>query len=148
MTIKCPKCQSERIDSRNYGKKAGSAIGTVAGAISVAAGMMRGAEVGATAGMIFGPVGIPIGTIAGAILGGLIGGTAGGAVGSRLGEFIDKNIFDNYQCLACGHKFGQQHPTSPADDRTGDQHSFHVHQEGQPPGFGSNRSHDHESEFR
>jgi len=32
MTIQCPQCHSDRIDTRNYGKKAGSTLGTLAGA--------------------------------------------------------------------------------------------------------------------
>ena len=31
MTLHCPQCQSQKIDTLNHGRKTGSAVGTVAG---------------------------------------------------------------------------------------------------------------------
>lgn len=56
MTLACPRCQSECIETRSYGRKAGGAIGTVAGAASGVAGAIGGAEIGATAGRIVDPI--------------------------------------------------------------------------------------------
>jgi phage tail tape-measure protein len=106
----CPNCQSDRIGTRNTGRKAGGAIGTVAGAASGAAGALGGAEIGGTVGAVAGPAGALLGAFAGAILGGLFGGAAGGAVGASLGETVDANILDNYRCLACGHCFSVKPP--------------------------------------
>ena len=64
MTIHCPRCQSEHINTKNYGKKAGSTLGTVAGALSVGAIVVRGAEMGGAAGTLAGPVGTVLGTLA------------------------------------------------------------------------------------
>jgi predicted nucleic-acid-binding Zn-ribbon protein len=107
MTLICPKCNSEQIDTKNIAKKAGSTLGTVAGAVSVAAGVIRGAKVGASAGTLVGPVGAVLGSITGAILGGLVGGATGGAIGARLGEVVDTNILKNFECLDCGYQFHQ-----------------------------------------
>ena len=40
--------------------------------------------------------------------GGAIGTAAGGATGSKCGEYVDENILDNYQCLACGYSFNKR----------------------------------------
>jgi uncharacterized protein YcfJ len=61
-----------------------------------------------SAGMAAGPVGAVLGGFAGALLGGLLGGAAGGATGSKCGEYVDENILDNYQCLACGYSFNKR----------------------------------------
>jgi rubredoxin len=116
MTLKCPKCHSKRIETKNYAKKTGSTIGTVAGAARGAAGVVAGAEIGAAAGLIAGPVGATIGSIAGAIIGGLVGGAVGGAAGAMLGEVVDDNILNNYQCLACGYTFSKKDTSLNADD--------------------------------
>jgi hypothetical protein len=96
MSISCPQCDSDRIRSKNIGRKAGGTIGTFAGAA-------RGATMGAAAG----PAGAIVGGIAGALMGGLFGGSAGGAIGSRIGKAVDDNILDNYQCRDCGHTFSK-----------------------------------------
>jgi hypothetical protein len=108
MPLACPRCQSERIETRSYGRKAGGAIGTVAGAASGAAGAIGGAEIGATAGLIVGPIGSLLGGFAGAIIGGLIGGAAGGATGAKMGEVVDDAVLDNYRCLACEYTFNKK----------------------------------------
>ncbi|MET3119986.1 hypothetical protein AAKU64_004234 [Undibacterium sp. GrIS 1.8] len=116
MITLCPKCQSDRIDTKNYAKKTGGTIGTVAGVVFGAAGVVTGAELGAatgvtaglTAGLIAGPIGSVIGSIAGAIIGGLVGGTAGCTAGAKFGEMVDETILDNYHCLECDYHFSQQ----------------------------------------
>lgn len=140
MTLKCPKCQSERIETKNYAKKTGSTIGTVAGAARGAAVVVAGAEIGATAGLIAGPVGVTIGSIAGAIIGGLVGGAVGGAAGAMFGEVVDDNILDNYQCLACEYTFSKKDTSLNADDSTGLESNRHVDQKDHPNGFGDDHS--------
>ena len=49
MTITCPRCHSDRVETRNHAKRTGGAIGTAAGAASGAAGAIGGAEFGAAA---------------------------------------------------------------------------------------------------
>lgn len=109
MTTKCPRCESETIETKNYAKKAGGTIGLVGGAASGIASAMSGAEigavVGATVGFIGGPIGSRIGSLAGAIVGGLIGGAAGCVTGAKLGHVIDEQILDNYHCLDCDYHF-------------------------------------------
>ena len=107
--LRCPHCQSARIDTLNVGRKAGSTIGSVAGATSCVAMALSGAETGATVGAIGGPVGSIFGGIAGAVIAGLLGSAAGSAAGPAVGAVIDDNILDNYRCLSCGHTFGAQH---------------------------------------
>ncbi|GAC1608879.1 MAG: hypothetical protein NVS3B3_14310 [Aquirhabdus sp.] len=53
MPIICPRCHSDKVESKNYARRTGGAIGTAAGAASA----MGGAEIGAAAGMIAGPLG-------------------------------------------------------------------------------------------
>ncbi len=105
MSIQCPQCQSRRISTKNFGKKAGGVIGTAGGGISGAAGALSGAEVGGMVGSVGGPVGIALGALSGAILGGLLGAATGGITGSKLGEVIDQRLLDNYVCRDCGHTF-------------------------------------------
>jgi len=102
----CPECQSLRIETRNHGRRIGSAIGTAAGATSVFVMTLSGGEVGAVVGLIAGPIGSACGGIAGAIVAGLIGGAAGCATGAVFGKALDTNILNNYHCRACGHTFG------------------------------------------
>jgi len=148
MNPTCPKCQSDQIGVRNYGKKAGAFIGTVAGAVSVATGVWRGAEIGAIGGTILGPAGITVGIIAGAVLGGLTGGTAGAATGVKLGEYLDTHLFNNYQCLECGHKFSATR-TSPEDVHADVQRGTYPYRQENPSGFGpvSHGSHEREEDF-
>lgn len=106
--LRCPHCQSARVDTLNVGRKAGSTIGSVAGATSCVAMALSGAETGATVGAIGGPFGSIFGGIAGAVVAGLLGSAAGSAAGSAVGAAIDDNILDNYRCLSCGYTFGAQ----------------------------------------
>lgn len=106
--LRCPHCQSTRVDTLNVGRKAGGTIGSVAGATSCVAMALSGAETGATVGAIGGPFGSIFGGIAGAVIAGLLGSAAGSAAGSAVGAAIDDNILDNYRCLSCDHAFGAQ----------------------------------------
>jgi hypothetical protein len=64
LPISCPRCNSSRITTRDYARKAGGAVGTVAGAAGSAAAALGGAETGAALGMIAGPVGSIFGGLA------------------------------------------------------------------------------------
>lgn len=103
--IRCPRCLSSRIDTRNRARKAGSTIGSVAGATGGMAAALAGAETGAVVGSIAGPLGTVFGGLAGAVIAGLVGSAAGCAAGSAVGAAIDDNVLDNHHCLACGHAF-------------------------------------------
>ncbi|MFL9867277.1 hypothetical protein PQR67_24135 [Paraburkholderia fungorum] len=106
--LRCPRCLSSRIDTRNRARKAGSTIGSVAGATGGMAAAFAGAETGAVVGSIAGPVGTVFGGLAGAVIAGLLGSAAGCAAGSAVGGAIDDNVLDNHQCLSCGHTFSAQ----------------------------------------
>lgn len=103
--VRCPRCLSSRIDTRNLARKAGSTIGSVAGATGGMAAALAGAETGAVVGSIAGPLGTVFGGLAGAVIAGLVGSAAGCAAGSAVGGAIDDNVLDNKLCLACGHTF-------------------------------------------
>ncbi|WP_247392505.1 hypothetical protein Q2T91_16615 [Ralstonia pseudosolanacearum] len=103
--VRCPRCLSSRVDTRNLARKAGSTIGSVAGATGGMAAALAGAEAGAAVGSIGGPLGTVFGGLAGAVIAGLAGSAAGCAAGSVVGATIDDNVLDNHLCLACGHAF-------------------------------------------
>lgn len=103
--LRCPRCKSARIDTRNRARKAGSAIGSVAGATGGMAAALAGAETGALVGSIAGPIGTAFGGLAGAVIAGLVGSAAGCAAGSAVGAAVDDNVLDNYICMSCGHGF-------------------------------------------
>lgn len=103
--VRCPRCLSSRIDTRNVARKAGSTIGSVAGATGGMAAALAGAETGAVVGAFAGPMGSVFGGLAGAVIAGLVGSAAGCAAGSAVGAAIDDNVLDNHHCLACGHAF-------------------------------------------
>ncbi len=105
MPIICPKCDSERIHTRNRARKAGGAVGTLAGATTGAAGLFQGARYGWAAAASIAPMGMPYTRIAGAIIGGIVGATTGCAIGVSLGELVDDNVLDNHKCLTCGYTF-------------------------------------------
>lgn len=106
MVYRCPSCRSERIETRNLGRKAGGLIGTVGGSVGGVASSLSGAEIGMTVGVVAGPPGMVLGGLLGALIGALVGGTAGGLAGAQLGEMVDQRVLDNYHCLACGYTFG------------------------------------------
>ena len=103
--VRCPRCLSSRIDTRNLARKAGSTIGSVAGATGAMTAALAGAETGALVGSFAGPAGTVFGGLAGAAIAGLVGSAAGCAAGSVVGAAIDDNVLDNHLCLACGHAF-------------------------------------------
>lgn len=122
--IQCPKCGSEDIEKRDHEQNlqkiggvllgsAGTAAGTVGGAAS-------GASIGAAIGTVAGPLGVimggTIGTFVGAISVGITGGFVGNYFGKKAGINVDKNVFLDYRCVKCKHRFKhamtnkEQHP--------------------------------------
>ena len=108
MIIRCPNCNSTRIDTKDIAKKTCGYIGMVGGAATTTTGALSGAELGGTIGMLAGPAGAAIGVVAGSILGTLCGVATGAAAGAKLGEIIDEKVLDNYHCLACDYEFTQK----------------------------------------
>ena len=51
----CPLCQSPRVMSRNWARKAAGAIGCAAGATGGFVGALRGAQIGIASGLMTGP---------------------------------------------------------------------------------------------
>ena len=115
-TVKCPKCGSTHIEKRNHEQNlqkiggvllgsAGTAAGTVGGAAS-------GASIGAAIGTAAGPLGVimggTIGTFVGAISVGITGGFLGHRFGKKAGVIVDQNIFLDFQCLKCKHRFKEK----------------------------------------
>ena len=98
MTLSCPNCHSQQIDSKNQGRKTASTIGSVAGAADGASKMLNHIHA-----II--PIKPSMGSV---VLSGFIGAVAGGVIGSKFGEFVDDNILDNYLCLKCGYTFSKQ----------------------------------------
>lgn len=109
MALKCPKCESERIDTKDIARKTGGSVGTVTGAVGGAVGALSGVEIGGSVGSLVGP----IGTFWGAVMGALIGGATGCVVGASLGEVIDQHILDNCLCLRCGYSFSDRSSVEP-----------------------------------
>ena len=115
-SIQCPKCGSADVEKRNHEKQlrpisgllmtsAGATAGTVGGAAT-------GASTGAAIGAVAGPLGVifggTVGTFVGAIAAGVTGGVLGNVLGKKAGVIIDKNIFLDYKCLKCKHRFKQK----------------------------------------
>lgn len=109
----CPKCKSAEIEKRDHEKNlrtisgilmtsAGATAGTVGGAAT-------GASTGAAIGAVAGPLGVifggTVGTFVGAIAAGVTGGVLGNIFGKKAGVVIDKNVFLDYRCLKCKHRF-------------------------------------------
>lgn len=112
-TIKCPKCGSTELLARDHEQllqKAGGVLLTSAGATAgTVGGAATGASVGAAIGTVAGPLGVivggTIGTFVGAISVGITGGFLGNRFGKKAGSLVDRNIFQDYQCLACKYRF-------------------------------------------
>ena len=111
--LTCPKCGSTELEQRNHEKglrtlggvlmsSAGATAGTVGGAAT-------GASTGAAIGTIAGPLGVivggTVGTFVGAIAVGITGGVLGNLVGKKAGIMVDRNIFQDYRCRNCKHRF-------------------------------------------
>ena len=113
MSGNCPKCNSTKVDRRNYGKRAATTVGAVAGGVSwyltAAGGASAGAEAGALVGLAGGPPGVAILATAGAIIGGILAALSSSAVGATagalVGKQIDSHILKNNHCLDCFHRF-------------------------------------------
>lgn len=109
----CPKCGSADVikrDHEQFLQKTGavllSAAGTTAGTVGGAA---SGASIGAAIGTVAGPLGVivggTVGTFVGAISVGITGGFLGHRFGKKAGEIVDKNVFLDFQCQKCKHRF-------------------------------------------
>lgn len=114
--IVCPKCGAHEVDIRNHEQllqKTGgvllSAAGTTAGTVGGAA---SGASIGAAIGTVAGPLGVimggTIGTFVGAISVGITGGFLGHRFGKKAGVIVDRNVFLDYQCQKCKHRFADK----------------------------------------
>lgn len=101
MTLKCPKCECERIDTKDIARKTVGSVGTVAGAAGGAIGAFNGAEIGGSVGTLAGPGGVVFGVLVGI----LVGGGTGCVLGASLGEAIDQHVLNNCLCLHCGYAF-------------------------------------------
>lgn len=111
--LSCPKCGSTEIIKRDHEQllqKTGgvllSAAGTTAGTVGGAA---SGASIGAAIGAVAGPLGVivggTVGTFVGAISVGITGGFLGHRLGKKAGVIVDKNVFLDFQCQKCKHRF-------------------------------------------
>ena len=116
ITVTCPKCGSTDVEKRDHEQllqKTGgvllSAAGTTAGTVGGAA---TGASIGAAIGTIAGPLGVimggTVGTFVGAISVGITGGFLGHRFGKKAGVIVDQNIFLDFQCLKCKHRFKEK----------------------------------------
>lgn len=107
--VRCPKCGSTAVQSRNFARKAGGALGACLGTWGAAA---RGARAGALVGLRMVTPISPLSGVAAAVLGAFAGGMAGCIAGAQLGHAIDEVVLDNYRCLSCGHRFSAE-PRQP-----------------------------------
>ncbi len=103
----CPRCQSERIETRSYGKKIGGALGAAAGIGSGIALSLSGADIHAARGSTDDPEGNEAGGLAQGVLAVLRSGSVGCAAGAAFGDVIDEHVLDRYRCIECGHAFSQ-----------------------------------------
>ncbi len=112
-TVTCPKCGSTDLERRDHEQllgKAGSVLLTSAGAAAgTVGGAASGASIGAAIGTVAGPLGVivggTVGTFVGAISVGITGGFLGNRFGKKAGVIVDQNIFFDYQCKNCKHRF-------------------------------------------
>lgn len=105
----CPRCQSERIETRSYGKKIGGALGALAGLGSGVALVLSGADIRNAGGSAAAPLDAAVDGLASGVLAVLKSGSAGCAAGADFGDVIDEHVFDRYRCVECGHAFSQPH---------------------------------------
>lgn len=112
--MQCPKCGSSDTKQRDHEQhleKVGGILLSGAGATAgTVGGAATGASIGAAIGTaVAGPLGIvvggTIGTFVGAISAGVTGGFLGRRFGKKAGVIVDRNIFLDYQCNACKHRF-------------------------------------------
>jgi phage tail tape-measure protein len=120
--LQCPKCGATELESRNHEqglKTVGGILMTSAGATAgTVGGAATGASTGAAIGTIAGPLGVilggTIGTFVGAIAVGITGGVLGNMLGKKAGIMVDRNIFQDFRCKACKHRFKAE---SPQEDK-------------------------------
>lgn len=105
MISTCPKCRSDRITTRDYGKRAGAAIGAVTGAVDGFSEALKGVAKCGAAGLAGRPHTALFGGIACAVMGAFVHGAAGGVAGATVGQVIDDNILKNFRCLDCQLNF-------------------------------------------
>lgn len=103
----CPRCQSERIETRSYGRKIGGALGGLAGLGSGVALVLSGADIRNVGDSAADPSGAAVDGLAGGVLAVLRSGSAGCAAGADFGNVIDEHVLDRYRCVECGHAFSQ-----------------------------------------
>ncbi|MCO8041503.1 hypothetical protein OC498_12485 [Acinetobacter bohemicus] len=111
--MQCPKCSSADIEKRDHEqllKKTGGVLLASAGATAgTVGGAASGASIGAAIGTVAGPLGVivggTVGTFVGAISVGITGGVVGNFLGKKAGVSVDRNLFLDYQCLSCKHRF-------------------------------------------
>lgn len=95
----CPLCQSERIRSRDLGKRVGSFVDAVAGAVKCAANVLKSTDARVN------PTAHAVGALAGAVMSCLVGATADCTTGAFLGKVFDEKALNNFWCLDCGCTF-------------------------------------------
>lgn len=123
-TMQCPKCGSTEIEQRDHEqhlKKIGGILMTSAGATAgTVGGAASGASIGAAIGTVAGPLGVivggTVGTFVGAISVGITGGVVGNFFGKRAGISVDRNLFQDYRCLSCKHRFSLEASTEKKPD--------------------------------
>ena len=123
VNVVCPKCASTDVEKRDHEKHLKKLGGILASTAGVTAGTVGGAASGASAGAaigtIAGPLGVivggTIGTFVGAISVAITGGVVGNMVGKKAGIAIDRNLFLDYQCKNCKHRFKEQVVTPKID---------------------------------
>lgn len=103
----CPRCQSERIETRSYGKKIGGALGAAAGIGSGIALVLSGADIRAVIGSAADSVDNVAGDLAVGVMAVLKSGSTGCVAGAAFGDVIDEHVLDKYRCVECGHAFSQ-----------------------------------------
>jgi hypothetical protein len=111
-TSLCPRCQSERIETRSYGKKIGGVIGAAAGIGSGMALVLSGADVTAFVGSTADSAGGLPGGLARGVLAVMMSGSAGCTAGAAFGDVLDETVLDKYRCVECGHGFSQFHASA------------------------------------
>ncbi|MCO8081516.1 hypothetical protein [Acinetobacter lwoffii] len=115
-SMQCPKCGSADIEQRDHEqnlKKIGGILMSSAGATAgTVGGAASGASIGAAIGTVAGPLGVivggTVGTFVGAISVGITGGVVGNFLGKKAGVSVDRNLFQDYQCLKCKYRFSQK----------------------------------------
>ena len=111
-SMQCPKCGSSEVEKRDHEKNIKTISGILLTSAGATAGTVGGAATGAAIGAVAGPLGVifggTVGTFVGAIAVGVTGGILGNIFGKKAGVIIDKNVFLDYKCLKCNHRFKEK----------------------------------------